>query len=82
MKIEEAIRYFERELEECEESEAWVATDPVDEELLGAGVMSGKRSCWRSVRCGWHKSTGRVRSSPSRPSTIYLCAWHPTHLLR
>lgn len=38
MKIEEAIRYFERELEECEESEAWVATDPVDEELLAGWV--------------------------------------------
>ena len=38
MKIEEAIRYFERELKDCEEAEAWVADNPVDEELLAGWV--------------------------------------------
>lgn len=37
MKIEEAIRYFERELKDCEEAETYEASkaDP-DEELLHA----------------------------------------------
>ena len=38
MKIEEAIRYFEQELKDCKEAEAWVADNPVDEELLAGWV--------------------------------------------
>ena len=36
MKIEEAIRYFEQEVRECEEAEAYAAADPADEELLAS----------------------------------------------
>ena len=36
MNIEEAIRYFEKQLKECEEAEAWAATDPAQEDLLAA----------------------------------------------
>lgn len=36
MRTEEAIRYFEREVRECEEMEAYAAANPVDEELLAS----------------------------------------------
>lgn len=34
MTIEEAIRYFEREVKDLKEGEAWAAADPVHEDLL------------------------------------------------
>lgn len=36
MKIEEAIRYFERELESTEETEAWLAAQEIDDGVLAA----------------------------------------------
>lgn len=36
MKFEEAIRYFERELKDCEEAEAWAAADPAQQDLLAS----------------------------------------------
>lgn len=36
MKIEEAIRYFERELEGTEETEAWLAAQEIDDGVLAA----------------------------------------------
>ena len=36
MKIEEAIRYFEQELEGTEETEAWLAAQEIDDGVLAA----------------------------------------------
>ena len=40
MKIEEAIRYFERELEGTEETEAWLAAQEIDDGVLAPWIYT------------------------------------------